>query len=104
MRLVSYLVDEANALYPKPLTESLVLNHAERTLLILLLEQQPHNYSEEMKIKSMLPLEWQVLRAEEYVKLNLDRSLTVVAVARGAGVTTRTLSRAFKRHRMLSEL
>jgi AraC-like DNA-binding protein len=99
LSLLRYLVAEVNTLYPKSLVDSLTLRHAERTLLILLLEHQPHNYSREMRTKDADPVNWQVLRAEEYVRVNLDRNISVGDVARGAGVTERTLSSAFKKER-----
>ena len=99
LRLAKYLVAEVNALYPSPLEDSLVLQHVERTLLALLLEQQPHNYSAEMRLPSTSSVPWQVIRAEEYVRSNVELPLRVDDVARAVGVTTRTLSGAFNRHR-----
>jgi len=97
LSLLRYLVAEVNTLYPKPLVDSLTLRHAERTLLILLLEHQPHNYSREMRIKETDSVDWQVLRAEEFVRANLNHNISVGDMARGAGITERTLSSVFKK-------
>jgi AraC-like DNA-binding protein len=99
LRLLDYMVAEVNVLYPGKLEGSIALKQAERTLVQLLLEHQEHNYSLEMQNKDADPACWQVLRAEEYVRANLGNTLTVSDMASAAGVTERTLSRAFKRRR-----
>jgi len=80
-------------------SRSVALQQVERALMILLLQEQPHNYSAEMKSRDPDPANWQLLRAEEYVKSRLDHALNVADLARAAGVSERTLSSAFKRKR-----
>jgi len=99
LALLHYLKTALNTMPVDRQSDSMVLQQVERALMILLLQEQPHNYSAEMKSRDPDPANWQFLRAEEYVKSRLDHALNVADLARAAGVSERTLSSAFKRKR-----
>ena len=96
LALLHYLKTALNSMPVDQHSESMALQQVERALMILLLQEQPHNYSAEMKSRDPDPANWQLLRAEEYVKSRLDHALNVADLARAAGVSERTLSSAFK--------
>lgn len=99
LALLHYLKTALNTTPVDRQPGSMALQQVERALMILLLQEQPHNYSAEMKSRDPDPANWQLLRAEEYVKSRLDHALNVTDLARAAGVSERTLSSAFKRKR-----
>jgi AraC-like DNA-binding protein len=68
----------------------------EETLLLTLLNIQPHNYTAgaESRIKSVSPRQFRI--AVDYIQQQLDTDLTLAAVAQAAGCSIRSLARAFQ--------
>ena len=64
-------------------------------LMTVLLSQLPHTYSGTLAKASSAPLPAHVRRARDYIDAHLDEPLRMEALARAAGVSTRTLQNGF---------
>ncbi|WP_370979481.1 AraC family transcriptional regulator [Agaribacterium sp. ZY112] len=83
---------------------SLAVKHIEKSFFTLLLEHQPNNYSTELKSLSAQAGEWQVFRAEEWTRSNLDKPISVGDLANSAGVSERAIRSAFRKHRQCTPM
>ncbi|WP_370980048.1 AraC family transcriptional regulator [Agaribacterium sp. ZY112] len=97
LRLLSLIVDDVNrqGLLSKP--RSLAAHHLELSLLTLLLEEQTHNYSAELKQPQPQAGAWQVQRAEAYACMHLQQAISAGDLAKAAGVSERSLSTSFQK-------
>lgn len=69
----------------------------EEMLILTLLDAQPHNYTDALRMaraESIAPRQWH--RAVEFMEAQLGQALTLAEIARAAGCSIRSLSRAFK--------
>lgn len=67
-----------------------------RTLIELLVQSAPHNYSEALRAKDVHASPWHVRRAQEFVEAHLAEIHSVEDIAASIGVTSRTLQNGFK--------
>ena len=75
---------------------------AERNLVSLLLESQPHNYTCELKREMRCADPWQLRRSEEYIRSALEVPLTTGDIATMCGVSGRTIRDSFLKYRRCS--
>ena len=68
-------------------------------LLTLLLNQHPHNYSDELSTPAPTPVPGIVRRAERFMTDHLASSISVPDVAEHLGVSVRTLQAGFRQWR-----
>lgn len=66
-------------------------------MLGLLLNGQPHNFSDELRRAPTSLPRAVVARAEEYIRAHCDRPLSLVEIAEAVGVSCRSLQASFKR-------
>ncbi len=84
---------------PAPAFAHAAMAHqAERMLLLLLLRNLPHNYSEQMARDPGSAEPWYVGVVAEHIHANVGRELGLAELARLAGVSPRTLQYGFRRH------
>ncbi len=99
VRLVRYLVDEADRGTPTLGGGSLMARQIEGALMTGLLEAPGHNYVHRLGREARAAPPRHVRQAEEYMRAHLDRPLTVEDVAAAVGVSARTLQIGFRTHR-----
>lgn len=68
-----------------------------RAILVSLLEDLPHRYSEALARPTAVAVPWQVKRAIDYMAANVGYPLQTRQIAEAAGVSTRALQIAFQR-------
>jgi transcriptional regulator GlxA family with amidase domain len=98
-RMLDYLLDEASHADGIGKTSALAGRQVERALVALLLDGQPHAYSDALHGRAAGATPRHVRLAEEYIRANLAEPLSAGEIAAAAGVSVRTLDQAFARHR-----
>jgi AraC-like DNA-binding protein len=98
MRLCTVL-DEA----PGNPRDSLAVRQMERSLMTYLIDGHRHNYTRLMH-RALRAGPWQVRAAEEFIRANADRPLSLGDLASIAGVSARTLQYSFRQHRGMSPM
>lgn len=95
--LLSYCTrsaDRGDSLLDHPL----IAQQVEQCLLMELLLAQPHNYSDQLDSAAPLAPSRVVSVARELIESHPEWPHTVASIANAAGVSTRTLQRAFQHH------
>lgn len=82
-----------------PSASPLFLRRLEETVMLMLLTEHPHNYSERLCARTPLPAPRHVKAAEEYMRTNAKSPLTLSDIARAAGISLRTLTQGFRQYR-----
>jgi len=100
-RLVLYVLDELSATACPPF---LMLRHIEQALIVAFLSGNKHNYSHLLEQTPANAAPWQVRRVEEYIEAHWDQPINVADLATAAGVSARSVFRAFKKSRGLSPM
>lgn len=77
---------------------SLFLPQLEQTLLTGLLQYHPHNYSAALQRKEGMLGDRQVYLAQEFMKANLQKSISLGDIASAIGVSGRSLQRSFAKY------
>ncbi len=75
------------------------IHRIEQTLMTLLLTTLPNNYAAALSAQASPAAPRHVLRAEEYIRANAERAITIGEIAQAAGVSARTLFEGFQRFR-----
>ncbi|KAE8755301.1 helix-turn-helix domain-containing protein [Paraburkholderia madseniana] len=81
--------------FDEPAQERIFGRDLTQWLMTVLLSQLPHSYSATLARASSAPLPVHVRRARDYIDAHLDEPLRMDALARAAGVSTRTLQNGF---------
>ncbi|MEP7246800.1 MAG: helix-turn-helix domain-containing protein [Gammaproteobacteria bacterium] len=87
---------QLSASAPTVLASEEVRRQYSRTLIELLIEAAPHNYSEALRSGEDDSTPWHVRRAQEYVEAHLSDIRSVADIAAAIGVTPRTLQNGFR--------
>ncbi len=82
-----------------PAAENPLLQRLEETVMLMLLTEHRHNYSELLRLRPPLPAPRHIRAAEDYMRANLRSPLTLSEIARAAGVSLRTLTQGFRQYR-----
>lgn len=102
VRLAQFLFREAKLRSPILASPLLRARYAE-TLIHTLLAEHPHNQQTQVgRVRSAGPAH--LRRAEEFVAAHPGQALTLTEIAGNAGVSTRALQAAFRRHRDYSPM
>lgn len=96
--LVRYMLSDASASSPLS-TDRMIGNALEHTLLTSLLRLQPGTHQEIVAAEEEGPMPAYVVRADRFLRANLDRPVRIDEMAAAAGVSPRTLTLAFQRFR-----
>lgn len=87
---------ELSAVAPRVLASDEMRAQYSRTIIELLLESAPHNYSETLRVAESHVSPRHVRRAQEYIEAHLAEIRSVVDIAEAIGVSPRTLQNGFK--------
>lgn len=85
------------------LSDPVIAEHLERTLIHVLLKSVPHSHSENMS-RSSDPVPFYVKRAEAFIHGHLGEDLSIRGLSELSGVSMRTLYYGFKKYRSLSPI
>jgi AraC-like DNA-binding protein len=95
---------ELSAAAPGVLASDEMRAQYSRTIIELLLQSAPHNYSEVMQVAEARVSPRHVRRAQEYIEAHLAEIRSVADVADAIGVSPRTLQNGFKQTLNVSPL
>jgi methylphosphotriester-DNA--protein-cysteine methyltransferase len=95
---------ELSAAAPGVLASDEMRAQYSRTIIELLLQSAPHNYSDAMHLSESHVSPRHVRRAQEYIEAHLAEIRSVVDVAEAIGVSPRTLQNGFKQTLNVSPL
>jgi AraC-like DNA-binding protein len=98
-RVIAFVADELDAEDGSLLASPLGVARIEQMLLTGLLAAQPHSYSAMLAALASPAAPRHVVRAQDYIRANADRPITVGELAAVAGVGARTLYEGFRRFR-----
>ena len=102
LKLVEFVVDELGrgaATMPP-----LLLVELEQAIMVAYLCNARHNYSHQLNGTSRQVAPWQVRRAEEYIRENWNKPVTVEALAAVSNTSVRSLFHSFRRSRGISPM
>lgn len=102
--LVMHLVDQADAGQAMLADGGLLARQLETVILSGVLEAGQHNYARYLRPTQSAAAPRHVRRAEDYIRDNLDSSISLEDVARAAGVTPRALQLGFRNFRNTSPM
>jgi AraC-like DNA-binding protein len=97
-RYVGLMIDELDR-QEAHTPPSATLQQLEGLLLTNLLETQPHNYSEAMKVRGPGIAPAHVRRVERFIEEHVDEPLDMATIVAASGVSARTLYEGFQRFR-----
>jgi AraC-like DNA-binding protein len=97
-RMVSAICDDLDSSTPG-LTHSRVMPHVEETLLSLLLNTLPHNYSELLQRTTSAPSPYYVRRAVNYIVAHAREPITLSDLVAASGVSARSLHAGFRQYK-----
>lgn len=103
VRLLDFLLDEADR-DASPLMSPLVQSRLVDAFVSALVIGLPHNYSHLLRATPTIDEPRYVRRAAEYLEANARRHIGVTELAAAAGIGTRALFAAFRRHRGCSPM
>jgi AraC-like DNA-binding protein len=83
--------------------QSLPVRTLEASVISLLLQAQPHNYTRLLNRQSGA-VDWQLRVADEYIRANAHLPLTLGDICQAAGVNARTLQYSFRKKRGCSPM
>jgi AraC-like DNA-binding protein len=98
LRLLEFIIAEAeheSSVLRTPIVESRLADAFVSALLLGL----PHNHSHLLRTSERAPEPRYIKRAEQFLEANAHRPITVVELARVAGVSMRALQAGFRSHR-----
>lgn len=98
-QLVRHFAEESSRPDSLILRSAQVAEQAERTLVSMLLEVQPHNYISQLNKAERSTSLKHLRRAEEFVRAALQLPITTAELARFCGVSGRTIRDSFLKHR-----
>lgn len=101
-RTVQFLIDEIDATGGD--TAHLEIAELEQLMMVSFLHASRHTHRDLLARPPAQPAPWQVRRAEEYICANLDKTLTIEAIAEATGASARVLFTAFRRSRGYSPM
>lgn len=81
-----------------------LLTHLEEMVMLMLLTEHRHNYSELLDRPEPAIAPRHVKAAEEFIRANAAEALTLVEIARNAGVSIRTLTAGFQAYRQTTPM
>jgi AraC-like DNA-binding protein len=81
-----------------------LLAEMEQAIMVAYLCNSRHNYTQALETGSPAAAPWQVRRAEEYIRDNWDKPITIEALAAAANTSARSLFLSFKRARGISPI
>jgi AraC-like DNA-binding protein len=94
-QLVTHIC-QVSASAPTVLASEEVRKQYSRTMIELLIQAAPHNYSEALRAGEIETVPWHVRRAQEYVDAHLSEIRSVADIAASIGITSRTLQNGFR--------
>ena len=101
-RSALFLAYELDSLDADP--SDLALKEYEDYLLLLFLKANAHNYSNMLRAPERESAPWQVRVTEDFLAANWNKAVTIEEIARGAGVTARSIFKSFKKSRGYSPM
>lgn len=102
LRLVEFVIGELDRCGDT--MPSLLLAEMEQAIMVGFLLQARHNYSHRLGWSPRDAAPWQVRRAEEYIRENWDKPVTIEALAAIANTSARTLFHSFRKARGVSPM
>ena len=103
LQLVHYIVNQLESA-PAGAFGPLAIRQLEQTLLALLLEAQPHDYSEELLQAAGGCAPRHVRKAAEFIEANVAESIGIDEIVRASGASLRSLYAGFRRFRGTSPM
>lgn len=82
----------------------LVRQQVSRTIFMMLLNGQPHSYSEEIRAVATPGAPLHIERAYQYILAHYDRDITIEELVEVSGVSIRSLYAGFKRYKGVSPM
>ncbi|MFK0272921.1 AraC family transcriptional regulator [Ensifer sp. NPDC090286] len=101
-RLVEFIAGELGR--PDAPMPPLLVVEMEQAIMVAYLCHSRHNYSQVLEGHAPATAPWQVRRAEEYIRNNWDKPLTIEALASVANTSARSLFHSFRRARGISPM
>jgi AraC-like DNA-binding protein len=98
LRMVSAVCDDLDSATPG-LMQSRVIPHIEDTLLSLLLNTVPHNFSGLLSRAASAPAPYYMRRAYQYIAAHACESITLSDLVEACGVSARSLHAGFRHHK-----
>jgi AraC-like DNA-binding protein len=98
LRMVSTVCDDLDSATPG-LTQSRVVSHVEDTLLSLLLNTAPHNYSELLGQAASVPVPYYMRRVLNYIAAHAREPITLTDFVEVSGVSVRSLHAGFRNYK-----
>jgi len=102
LRLFSYLVNEIGR--PDCALPDLAIQEVEQALAVSFLFANPHNLSSELTQDIRTPARWQVRLAEEYIRENWNKPITIESLVSFVGCSARSLFKGFRESRGCSPM
>jgi AraC-like DNA-binding protein len=103
LQLVHYVVSQVESA-PTCAFGSLAARQLEQSLLALLLETQPHNYSEQLSPPAGGCAPRHVRRAAEFIEANVAEPIGIEEIVHASGASMRSLYEGFRRFRGTSPM
>ncbi len=97
--LLGYLASPA-----APLAGGLFVKRLEETVMLMLLLEHRHTYSDLLLRPQPAPAPRHVRMAEEFMRSHAGEALTLAAIAQAAGVSIRALSQGFRAYRQTTPM
>ncbi|WP_416065958.1 AraC family transcriptional regulator [Rhizobium sp. ZK1] len=101
-RLIEFVVGELS--HAASFMPPLLLAEMEQAVMVSYLCNSRHNYSDKLEGSPPGTAPWQVRRAEEYIRSNWDKPVTIEALAAAANTSVRSLFHSFRRTRGMSPM
>lgn len=98
LRLISTVCDDLNS-STAGFTQKKVAQNVEATLLSLLLNTVPHNFSGYSEKTYRAPMPYYMRRALNYITSNLCKQITLTHLVEVSGVSARSLHACFRQHK-----
>jgi AraC-like DNA-binding protein len=97
LRMVSAVCDDLDSATPG-LTQSRVIPHIEETLLSLLLNTVPHNFSALLAKAACVPAPYYMRRVYQYIAAHACEPVTLSDMVEASGVSARSLHAGFRQY------
>lgn len=102
LRLFFYLINEVGR--PDCALPELAIQEMEQALAVSFLFANPNNFSSELTQDIRTPARWQVRLAEEYIRENWNKPITIESLMSFVGCSARSLFKGFRESRGCSPM
>ncbi|TCL71759.1 AraC family transcriptional regulator [Rhizobium sp. BK251] len=102
LRFLDFLIGELGR--PSTTLSPILLSELVQAMMVAYLCNSQHNYSQRLSEGVAEAAPWQVLRAEEYIRANWYKPLTIEALAAVVNTSVRSLFHSFRRSRGISPI